>query len=318
MNEEMKELISGLLAKSCFADKDGCLYAEIYADYRDEFAESALQKITEAEDPQEAFNEHIYEMYQDAQWSLEDEIINNVSADLALQKLALASDMTDEDLREAIQEMFYVAVPFDHYLRQEMLIDILIDAGDLNTDYSSNSLRPHYAARGVEIPDEAGILWLIRQQGYNKSEFKCFAKNPKEEQSFLYSTYYELLNCSSSMNVLTFLVRMTLEEYFRLRNAIDIEKSKNKSYYPAERKGRGYIVLTQTTTCGLYDPFNGAGSTLEIKLEKDVRLPIRLIESAKQDGVRGYSVRDVFGVTSALWKNGAVKIIHPMKFKEAS
>jgi hypothetical protein len=115
------------------------------------------------------------------------------------------------------------------------------------------------------------------------------------------------------MNVLSFLAKMTLEEYFKLHKAIGIEKSKNKSCYPTERKGRGYITLSKMTTCGLYDPFSGASGLLEIKLDKDVRLPIRLIESAKQDGARGYSIQEIFGVTSALWKDNVIKEIHAMK-----
>lgn len=70
------------------------------------------------------------------------------------------------------------------------------------------------------------------------------------------------------MNALVFLVKMTLEEYFTLRDGIDKEKKRNESYNLSERTGRGCLVLSKDTTCGLYDSWNGSGSVLEIKLEK--------------------------------------------------
>ncbi len=312
MNEKIKERITELLETICFKDKDGCFYADIYADYRDEFPGETLRKITDADDSQAMFDECLYEAYEDAQWCAEDEVISSVRADARLQELIQADSMTDEDFRMVMLEMFYVAIPYDHYLRQDVLIDILVDAGDLNTDYTANCFGPHYAARGNKIPEESGILWLVRQQGYKKSGFEKFLDAPVKDQDFLYSVYTELENCTTSMNVLSFLAKMTLEEYFKLQKAIGIEKSKNKSCYPTKRKGRGYITLSMTTTCGLYDPFCGAGGLLEIKLDKDVRLPVRLIESAKQDGARGYSIQEIFGVTSALWTDNAIKEIHGM------
>jgi hypothetical protein len=78
------------------------------------------------------------------------------------------------------------------------------------------------------------------------------------------------------------------------------------------RKGRGWILLDKSTTAGLYDPWSGGGSILEIRLDRDVRLPIRCIETAKQDGCRGYSIREVYGCNSCLWTE-TLKEIHPMK-----
>ena len=115
------------------------------------------------------------------------------------------------------------------------------------------------------------------------------------------------------MNALVFLVKMTLEEYFNLRDAIDKEKKRNESYNLSERTGRGYLLLSKDTTCGLYDSWNGSGSVLEIKLEKDVRLPFRCIASADHDGCHGYGIREIYGCGSDLWSDNAVKLIHPMK-----
>ena len=115
------------------------------------------------------------------------------------------------------------------------------------------------------------------------------------------------------MNALVFLVKMTLEEYFNLHDGINKERERNKSYYLSERTGRGYLLLSKDTTCGLCDSWNGSGSVLEIKLEKDVRLPFRCIASADHDGCHGYGIREIYGCGSDLWSNNAIKLIRPMK-----
>ena len=79
-------------------------------------------------------------------------------------------------------------------------------------------------------------------------------------------------------------------------------------YCLSERSGRGYLLLSKNTTCGLYDSWNGSGSILEIKLEKDVRLPFRCIASADHDGCHGYAIREIYGCSSDLWCDNAVKL----------
>ena len=153
---------------------------------------------------------------------------------------------------------------------------------------------------------------LARQQGYKKSVLKSAMLKYRVESKFLNSIHTELVNSSTHMNTLTFLVKMSLEEYFSLQDAIAKEKHRNESYYLKERTGRGWITIDKDVICGLYDPWNGSGSVLEIALDKDVRLPIRCIESAKHDGCRGYSIRSIYGCGSGFWKE-ALKEIHPMK-----
>ena len=60
--------------------------------------------------------------------------------------------------------------------------------------------------------------------------------------------------------------------------------------------------------CGLYDTWNGAGSVLEIDLEKDVVLPLKYVSSSLPDGGRGWSVANVYGVCSSMWTPTLKKI----------
>lgn len=308
----LKDAIRDVLSTICRKDENGMFYEEIYADYRDTLDDRTLKKICNDDHPHEKFLELLDEWYRDCEWEYADNVIKQVLEDEDVAELI--ENLDENEVRELIRDQFYVKYPEKHYFAQDVLIDLIVDTGDLNYDFTSNSIGGHYNASDDSIPEEASLLWLTRQQGYKKSEIKkALVERGKCESPLLKSIYVETVNCSTHMNALVFLVKMTLEQYFNLRDAIDIEEKRNKSSYLSERTGRGYLVLSKDTTCGLYDSWNGSGSVLEIKLEKDVRLPFRCIASADHDGCHGYGIREIYGCGSELWSDDAVKEIHPMK-----
>jgi hypothetical protein len=85
------------------------------------------------------------------------------------------------------------------------------------------------------------------------------------------------------MNALTFFTKMTLKEF------IDYQEN------PTD------LTISIEKNCGLYDPWNGAGSVLEIELEKPVKIPKKYIEM-HIDGCRGYGVDEIYGMCSSFWK----------------
>ena len=316
MNQEQelvfKKAAEEALNSVCFRDKHGNFYTEIYADYRDELDDQSLKKLCNAENPREQFYEWLDEAYLECIWDYEDQVIKEVLKDEDFAEIA--SKLDEDEVRDHLRDMFYVKLPEEHYLNQDILVDILVDTGDLNYDYTLNNFGPHYDARENEpIPEESSLLWLARQQGYTKTQLKQAMRERPAEKNFMQSMYDEINNVASHMNTLTFMVKMSLEEYFHLTDAIVKERERNKSYTMNGRKGRGWILLDKTTTTGLYDPWNGGGSLLEIHLDKDVRLPIRCIETAKHDGCRGYSIRGIYGVMTSSWWGDTLKEIHPMK-----
>jgi hypothetical protein len=133
-----------------------------------------------------------------------------------------------------------------------------------------------------------------------KEEFK--------ESKFLKSIHTELINCGSQINALVFLASMTMQELIDLNEAIKEDaKNDEKSKYGYTtvdmRHGTRTITISKDTECGLYDAWSGGGSVLEIALDKDVVLPMRFIDSAKMDGMRGrYGIASVYGVCSSLWR----------------
>ena len=308
---KLKKAAEEALERICFRDEHGKFYTEIYADYRDELEGSSLKKICNADNPKWEFYDWLDEAYQDCIWEYEDHVIKEILEDEDVAEIV--SDLDEDEVRECLRDMFYVKLPEEHYLNQDIPVDILVDTGDLNYDYTLNNFGPHYNARENEpISEESSLLWLARQQGYSKTQLKQAMRERPAEKKFMQSVYDEIINVGSHMNTLTFLVKMSLEDYFHLTDAIGKERERNKSYTLTGRKGRGWILLDKTTTTGLYDPWSGGGSLLEIRLDKDVRLPIRCIETAKHDGCRGYSIREIYGCSSTLWTE-TLKEIHPMK-----
>ena len=308
---EFKKAAEEALDSVCFRDEHGNFYTEIYADYRDELDDRTFKKICNAENPRWAFYDWLDEAYQECVWDYEDQVIKEALEDEDFAKIA--SGLDEDEVRDHLRDMFYVKLPEKHFLDQDILVDILVDTGDLNYDYTLNNFGPCYNAQEYEqIPEESSLLWLARQQGFTKTQLKQAMRERPAEKNFMQSVYDEINNVGSHMNTLTFLVKMSLEEYFYLTDAIGKERERNQSYTMNGRKGRGWILLDKTTTAGLYDPWSGGGSLLEIRLDKDVRLPIRCIETAKHDGCRGYSIREIYCCSTCLWTE-TLKEIHPMK-----
>lgn len=54
-------------------------------------------------------------------------------------------------------------------------------------------------------------------------------------------------------------------------------------------------------TCGLYDYWNGAGSNLDIHLEKDIVIPKEKVYRFVPDFYWDYSIKYCYGMTSNAW-----------------
>jgi hypothetical protein len=283
-------IIDIIEAKTYLRKKDGYYYDELYADYTDDIDSDTMRKFFDNDNPQDAFYELINDGYfyaeletQESTVKLVEKYLNEVNEDIFAEH--------GDFIIEWLQDHVYFEYPYKHYLNQDVCINILVDAGDANYDYTLNNLFNWYRNQDIDMADlkESSLVWLMKQQGYTHDEITDFIVNYNTQNSkFLESIQQESANCSSSMSALTFFVKMTLEEAFELH---DLLKAKTGEA----------IVLGKDTACGLYDPWGGAGGVLEIELEKDVVLPIKLIDSALPDGGRGYSIREIYGLCLSFW-----------------
>lgn len=318
---KMSEAVSAALEKQLgtWKQADGTFSYEIYADYRDEIDNKSATEILEASCPMETFWDKMNEWYFDYEGELRSEIEGETEKELTDDDGPYPDGFTDEEdtlFRNLMMEMLYFAYPEDHYLKQEIYANIMVDTGDGNYDYVLNGVYPSYCGRYEDrIDSKASIVWLAKTQGYTKTQlWKALREgdmaNPK---GFLESMRVELANVASHMNTLTFLVRMKLEDLMRLNELIKYCEKDGHNYDATKRPYSGYIVIDKNTETGLYDPWSGGGSCFEIELENDVRLPVKYIRSALPDGGDGYSVEEVYGMCGSAWTKGGVKAIRASK-----
>lgn len=279
---------------------------DIYVDYRDELDDHTIREIFDHDNPQEYLDEQIFDWYRESEW----EIIDQLRGELEKE----VGEIDDDDWFELVDEHVIIVYPFDRFLSQPIQVNIFVDTGDGNYDFILNAHWPHYnGIRGEKFDKNASLVWLAKQQGYTKTQLEKFVNsNPDfhDPKGFLESVVVELANMTTHMPCLTFMVEMTVEECFALQERIKKSRTNDDNRYDATtRPNVGYITLAKNTECGLYDPWQGGGSVLEIQLEKDVNLPIRYIRSALPDGCDGYQIADCYGLSKDFWRR-TTKAIH--------
>ena len=314
LEQAVSDVLDTLL--SVERQEDGMFSYEIYADYRDEMDDKTAIRILRSDYPMTAFWEQLDEWYQEYQCLLGDELEKEVRAKLTAADGPYPDGLSGEDddrMLDALHDLVYFKLPEDHFLKQSFRVNIMVDTGDGNVDYTLNSAYPCWYGRyGDPIDPKAGIAWLAKTQGCTRGRLKRALRkgdvaNPR---GFLESMCAELANLSSAMSTVTFLVELTLKELMELNRLVRLQDREGRHYDSRENPYCGYIVLDKDTETGLYDPWHGGGSCFEIELEKDVRLPVKYIRSALPDGGDGYSVGEVYGMCGSAWQRGGVKLIH--------
>lgn len=135
-------------------------------------------------------------------------------------------------------------------------------------------------------------------------------------KAYLESCRQEVANITSQMNTLTFLVKMPLRDVIKLNQMVKLQDRNGHFWDATKNPYCGYLVLDKSVMCGLYNPWGGGGSVLEIQCEKDVKIPVRFIRSALPDGADGYSVESVYGMCGSAWEECLKEIHVPNEFKK--
>lgn len=198
-------------------------------------------------------------------------------------------ELNEEDYRmvwDLVTDNIWYKPDYEHYLNQKVCIDIFVDSGDYNYDLGVNQVYPHYNGDVEEpIKDECCLVWLAKTQGYTKEELeKNLYKDEKFTNKFFESVYDELNNCTSHMNSLVFLKRMTLREYLEMMDS------------------KEPVHISKDTRCGLFDNWSGAGGLLDIHLEKDIDISREDIHEITDDGQFRYNIHEVYGVDDSFWE----------------
>jgi hypothetical protein len=191
---------------------DGRYEGEIYADYRDELEQHTIKKLFKSDNPREAFYDLMFESYVDCEWDYKSEIIDIVKKHFDDDDEEIYYAYHEDAIRDWIDENVYFNYPYKHYLNQDVCVDIIIDAGDGNYEFTMNELFGcNYSEKGYK--EDSSLIWLMKQQGYTEKRIKKFIKSVDFKNSkLLESIYHECINTTSCCNALTFFVSMTIEE----------------------------------------------------------------------------------------------------------
>ena len=296
-NREM-ETINNIIREKTYCDEEipgsGSFTYQLYADYRDELDDANIKQIFNSCDPKEEFLDLLMQGYDDAMWEDECEIVSTIMANLEETDVELDED----EIRQYVQENVCIELPEDHYLSQQVNINIYLDTGDANYDFTLNTFGQCYYGDPEEpIDDKASLVWLAKTQGYTKEDlYNAVYSEDKIESKFLSSVRRECANIVSSINALVFCVRMSLEDALTLNSVFEKPHS---------------IILNTGVTCGLYDSWSGGGSTMEIELEKPISIPLDIIHTALPDGCNEhYSIKNCYGVCDSFWTDGCYSLVY--------
>lgn len=299
--KDIKELVMDYLAENHAWEKkeDGIYHFEIYVDYRDEIEDSTAQEILETDSPRDTLLEKLWDWYQESEWYILDNLVDDfkekVDPELFRQANIIEDgNIDDEMIRDIFQDTICVDYPVDWALGQEFCFNVIVSNGDDNYDFWLNEHIIDDDGNVDKDAEKAGIVWLTKQQGHTIEELIESLKdeeyvNPNKFISSLVSEVFDGYGCEA----LTFCVKMTLGQAIELK-----EKMKSNQ--------NGSIILDKNVTCGLFDPWQGGGSLLDIACEKDIEIPFENIWKFYIDARRGNrydSIHDVYGTDDSLWKD---------------
>lgn len=297
----LNELVKDYLAENNTWCKkaDGNYHFEIDVDCCDKISDSTAQEILESDYPRDTLIYRLWSWYQTDEWDIIDNLVDDFKAKTDPKLLEDANiiedgNLDDEMIREELMDIVYIDYPEDWTLEQEFCFNIIVSNGDDNYDFWLNEHIIDEDGNVDENAERAGLVWLAKQQGYTLEELVEILKNGDVEKpkTFLETVLQEVAN-GYGCEALTFCVKMTLGQAIVLKETI--KESPN-----------GSIVLDKRVECGLFDPWRGGGSVLEIVCEKDVEIPFKNIWKFYIDESRSNrydSIHNVYGVDSSLWRD---------------
>lgn len=299
--KDIKKLVMDYLEENHTWRKkaNGEYHFEIDVDYRDEIEDSIAQEILESNSPHDTLIEKLWDWYQEQEWDIIDNLVDDFKKKVDPKLLEDANIIEDGDIddymiRDIIMDAVYVDYPVDWAEDQEFCFNIIVSNGDDNYDFWLNEHIVDEDGNINENAEKSGLVWLAKQQGYTLDQVVEVLKDDDiaEPKTFLETVLQEVAN-GYGCEALTFCVKMTLGQAIALKERM-------------EENPNGSIVLDKKAECGLFDPWQGGGSVLEIACEKDVEIPFKNIWKFYIDESRSNrydSIHNVYGTDSSLWRD---------------
>lgn len=200
-------------------------------------------------------------------------------------------DADEDSVRDFVDDVFYIDLKdaINAALSLEFDVDIVLT----NTNNEAQYDFAHNNDFGEDDRfSQLSSSWpfILKSQGIESADSVEDLRGI--EGAVASSIVEEIENTTSGMNAFTFFVKMDMEDFLKLQEG-----------------NYSSITLKAGTPCGLVDFWYGAGSLLEVDLDKPVTLPKGTFNAVVDEAnPYGYSVTEIYGMLSSFWKSNAVKI----------
>ncbi len=200
-------------------------------------------------------------------------------------------DVDEDSVRDFVNDVFYIDLKdvVNTVLSLELDVDIVLT----NTKNEAQYDFAHNNDFGEDDRfSQLSSSWpfILKSQGIEGADSVEDLRGI--EGAIASSIVEEIENTTSGMNAFTFFVKMDMEDFIKLYEG-----------------NYSSITLKAGTSCGLVDFWYGAGSLLEVDLDKPVTLPKGTFNAViDKANPYGYSVAEIYGMLSSFWKSNAVKI----------
>ena len=324
---EYKKILSQRLNELLEEDPNA-LTVDLYWDYRDEIS---LDDLYEIEKRCKTKDEMLFELEQ-VLFDLNDEYIFNTQKEL-VEELINSCEVSFEnpddeieffesdefrDLSEILLDNYgFINLNVEELLEKTPMFLNVIPYQDENSNREGSELsqsleslikaylNPEFKGYWnlpdkedeliVEIEESPVIVELFKSQGY---EYRDLADEEKVSKSkFLGSLIEEIENDPLyGSSFVTFLIKTNALDY--INNFVDV-------------KGKTLRILPDNNAvCGIFNPVVGAGSLLELKLEKpfDINLEHAMWQVEDRKRNYGYPVGSIYGFCNDAW-DGKYEII---------
>lgn len=295
------ELIKTILKNNTGLEQSGDDFiSKIDVDYRSrEIDSKTLATIFDSDNPRDAFNDIIQE------WTYDCDFSNDYTDIVSIVLQHLPANVTNDDIQAAtdyvMEHCHFEFDPDDFNI--EYRVNMMLDTGDANYDFACNNALNYFSNWEHELHEPSSMLWLAKQQGKEQllaSEMKRiydgttdgeYVEREKASDRFVESMLQELENNSCSCSGLVFLCQMKLFDLMDFKAKIK-DKTNNTTF-----------TIPKKTMCGLFDPFVGGGSVLEIELDKDVIVPYNMVYDAWIDTTKphGFDIDETYGLCGECW-----------------
>lgn len=165
----------------------------------------------------------------------------------------------------------------NHSRFEDLTLHFPEDEGIVDKSLYNNFIEIFDTPKFLEVPRVTTLDWLLNTQDYTREDLR--SEDKRNKSVFLKTLYEELFDyVSSDAIAYSHLIALPESNDF---NAILSLATKRE------------VILKKNTPFGLFDPFNGSGSGIDITLEKDILINKETLKDC--DTYLTYSYSNTFG-----------------------